>query len=208
MRIITPFSKEIKFDRKIFEICSISLEHEFNYGDDISGNFLISGEYITHEVSVNKETFNYKLPFNLELTDNIDKSSLNFEITDFSYELINNDTLKVDIEFLVNANEIEVEEERVIEPIDIDELFSESEEIKEELEDISEERLDEDATNIIVDSEKVDEYTTYNIHIVKETDTIESIIETYKTDIDTIKNYNQFDNLNIGDKIIIPCLDE
>ncbi len=232
MQSIVPYTKEIQFKSRIFEICSISLEHEINPGDtEITGNFIISGEYKSHEVSVNKEEFNYKLPFHLEVTDTIDKNSIQFEITDFNYQVVNEDTLKVDIEFQVSATTIEpvrIEEREAISEIkkevieDIDDLFHEEEivsapieerievEEKEETPETIEERLEEEQAEVVLDSaiEKEDEYMTYHIHIVSETDTLESLIATYETDIDTLKEYNQMDSLNIGDKIIIPSKDE
>ena len=228
MQSVVPYTKEIKFNSKISEICSISLEHELNTkAQEISGNFIISGEYKSHEVSVNKEPFSYKLPFQLEMTDTIDQNSLEFEITDFSYEVASDDTLKVDIEFMVKADTIvkeeSIEEEANREVIeDIDDLFNEvnvepidSENIKnftefENFDEETEERDEAENTEIILDSasEKEDEFITYHIHIVKEEDTLESIVATYGSDIDTIKNYNQMDVLNIGDKIIIPSIDE
>ena len=229
MQSIVPYTKEIQFKSKIFEICSISLEHEINSSDtEITGNFIISGDYKSHEVSVNKEAFNYKLPFHLEVTDTIDKNSLQFEITDFNYQVISEDTLKVDIEFQVSATTIEpvkIEEREEIPEIkkevieDIDELFHKEEienaspEERPEIEEIkenTEERLEEEQAEVVLDSatEKEDEYMTYHIHIVSETDTLESLVATYETDIDTLKEYNQIDVLNIGDKIIIPSKDE
>lgn len=232
MQSIVPYTKEIQFKSRIFEICSISLEHEINPSDtEITGNFIISGEYKSHEVSVNKEEFNYKLPFHLEVTDTIDKNSIQFEITDFNYQVVNEDTLKVDIEFQVSATTIEpvrIEEREAISEIkkevieDIDDLFHEEEivsapieerievEEKEEAPETIEERLEEEQAEVVLDSaiEKEDEYMTYHIHIVSETDTLESLIATYETDIDTLKEYNQMDSLNIGDKIIIPSKDE
>lgn len=232
MQSIVPYTKEIQFKSRIFEICSISLEHEINPSDtEITGNFIISGEYKSHEVSVNKEEFNYKLPFHLEVTDTIDKNSIQFEITDFNYQVVNEDTLKVDIEFQVSATTIEpvrIEEREAISEIkkevieDIDDLFHEEEivsapieerievEEKEETPETIEERLEEEQAEVVLDSaiEKEDEYMTYHIHIVSETDTLESLIATYETDIDTLKEYNQMESLNIGDKIIIPSKDE
>ena len=81
MKTKVPFTKDILFKSKIAEITSISLEHELSLEKgDISGVFIISGDYKTHEVCVNKEEFEYKLPFNVEVTENIDLDTLNFEI--------------------------------------------------------------------------------------------------------------------------------
>ena len=206
LKSIVPYTKEIEFKTKIAEICSISLEHELNITEsEIEGNFIVSGEYKSHEVSVNKEPFHYKLPFTLEVTENIEDSSIDFEITDFTYEIVGDATLKVNIEFCVTADEKEevLEEKR-------EEL---REQVQEEIEEMfleEEERLDATSEDIILNSmqEKESEFATYHIHIVSNTDTIESICALYDTDVNTLKQYNSIENINIGEKIVIPSLDE
>ena len=50
----------------------MSLEHEFNVNEGVVlGNFYITGEYRSHEVSVNKEPFKFTLPFTVELNERI-----------------------------------------------------------------------------------------------------------------------------------------
>ena len=59
-----PFTKDIDFEKKVSEITSISLEHETKVEEDtLKGNFIVSGDFKSHEVSVNKEPFSYILPF-------------------------------------------------------------------------------------------------------------------------------------------------
>ncbi len=222
MKSIVPYTKEITFNTKIAEICSISLEHELNITEkEVEGNFIVSGEYKSHEVSVNKENFQYKLPFALEVTEDIIKDSIDFEITDFTYEVVDDSTLRVNIEFCVTAEEIEKEEqvEEVLEEVspereetreavieEINQLFPDTE----AEEEVEEERLEEDSENIILSSmeEKESEFATYHIHIVNNSDTLESICEMYNTDSNTLKEYNNVESITVGDKLIIPCLDE
>lgn len=123
MFIKIPFESEIKFKTNISEITKMSLEHEFNINDEIVlGNFYISGEYKTHEVSVNTEPFNYTLPFSVTYREDLIRESLEFNIEDFSYEIINNNTLKVNIEYSLKG---EVKEEELFERVDELELESE-----------------------------------------------------------------------------------
>ncbi len=229
MKSIVPYTKEIEFKTKIAEICSISLEHELNIlENEIEGNFIVSGEYKSHEVSVNKEPFHYKLPFTLEVTEDILKESIDFEITDFTYEVMANSTLKVNIEFCVTADEMEKIEEAEVEEVlereieekeeiresvmeEIKDLFPEAEEeIVEEKDEKLEERLDEESETIILSAmqEKEAEFATYHIHIVNGSDSIESICTLYNTDTNTLKEYNNVESINVGDKLIIPCFDE
>ena len=109
MNCVIPYTKEIVFKTKIAEISSISLEHEMNINDtELLGNFIVSGDYKSHELSVNKEEFSYTLPFSIEITENIDLDTIDFSITDFSYEIKGDNTLKVFIEFSVLASEKEI----------------------------------------------------------------------------------------------------
>ena len=108
MRMIVPYEKEITFNTKIAQISSISLEYEANVlGSDLSGDFIVSGEYKIHEVSVNKEPFKYRLPFNISLDDDLIRDSLKYDIYNFTYEVKDEDTLKVNIEFLLEGEVVE-----------------------------------------------------------------------------------------------------
>ena len=100
MRESIPYEKEIVFNTKIAEITSISLEYEANVLDeDIEGDFIVSGDYKIHELSVNKEPFKYIIPFSVSLTDDIIRDSIKYDINNFTYEIVDDDTLKVNIEF-------------------------------------------------------------------------------------------------------------
>lgn len=231
MNCVIPYTKEILFKNKIAEISSISLEHEMSVNEtELLGNFIVSGEYKSHELSVNKEEFSYTLPFSIDVTENIDLDTIDFSITDFSYEVINENTLKVFIEFSVVASEKEVEEteseqifqdvstalenkielpEAIIEDFNNRDLVLEdkydNEKDDESMID-AEERLNEADATTIMDSinNSDDEYALYHIHIVKEAETIESISSIYNSNIDLISEYNDLSNISVGDKLIIP----
>ena len=51
-------------------------------------------------------------------------------------------------------------------------------------------------------------YVTYHIHVVGENDTIDSIINNYKISKEILSEYNDLSSLNIGDKILIPELQD
>ena len=58
MEKIINYEKDIEFNTRIGEISSISLEDFFDIDDGkLCGNFVLSGEYKTNELSVNKEQF-------------------------------------------------------------------------------------------------------------------------------------------------------
>ena len=47
-------------------------------------------------------------------------------------------------------------------------------------------------------------YVTYNVFIVREGDTLESILEKYNIDLEELKKYNDLSEIKLGDKLIIP----
>ncbi len=160
MKSIIPYKKEISFGSKIAEITSMSLEHEIEINrEEVHGNFIISGDYKSHEVSVNREPFLYKLPFSIELTDHIDLDSLEFEITDFSYDILNDDTVEVSIEFSISASEkedvSEVEISEVVEDKKEDEIVVENDEDLTRLIETPEEEFE--LTQVLVSSNEVKE---------------------------------------------------
>ena len=235
MNLIIPFTKDIKFNSNISEIVSISLEHDYTVNDgEILGNFIVSGDYKSHEVSVNKEHFEYVLPFSVELTTRIDRDSVDFSIEDFTYEIKNNDTLEVRIEYSVNALEEkeevkeEIEEEPLFERVEedvtledmldkINEDIRDDEEAEEtdkedtmETEIIEQRDVTENNKKTIIDSinDADDAFVTYHIHIMKETDTIDSVCTKYNTTSNILSEYNDLSTVAIGDKLIIPDINE
>lgn len=57
-------------------------------------------------------------------------------------------------------------------------------------------------------SDDDDTYATYKVYIVREKDTLESIIEKYKISKEELENYNDLSDISINDKIVIPCINE
>lgn len=218
MKSIIPFSKEIIFDSKIAEITSISLEHEIHLNDsNLEGDFLISGDYKSHEISVNKEPFSYRLPFSVELSDDVDTNTVEFDITDFTYEIPKDNVLKVQIEFSVTASEKQVEEKEEEEDIRMDESIFESPEevmetpldmpaLQEEIKNDPAPRMDQESETTILETihGADDAFATYHVHIVREGDSVETICTLYNSNIDLLASYNDMNAMNIGDKIIVP----
>lgn len=228
MNLTIPFTKDIKFSSNISEILSISLEHEYTVNElGVLGNFIVSGEYKTHEVSVNKENFEKVLPFSVDLTTKIDTDSLDFAIEDFTYELIDKNTLKVNIEYSIKANPLKEEVfesvedanetlEDMLDNIDLEEKEERNDEVieekMEEKEDIEEQRdtVSEEEKETVISStlEKEESFITYNIHIMQSNDTIDSICAKYNTNTSILEEYNDISKVSVGDKIIIPEINE
>lgn len=236
MKQIIPFKKELLFKTKVSEITSISLEHTLSLKSDdlISGFFHITGDYKMTEGSINREKFNFKLPFDIALDSRYDLDSIIIDIDNFYYEIINNESLKVNIDVYVEGEKIkeEVLEKTLTKEKTIEVLLTEKEEEKEEERNNSNEIKDlfkeeyqpsievSKPDAIILENEKeitnnvefnlfdnidsTDTYVTYYVYIVKEEDTLDKIISKYNTTKESIANYNDLDNIKTGTKLIIP----
>ena len=191
MKKIIPFKKEIPFNN-IHEILSISLEHNLkkNTNNFITGEFVISGDYRMTDISVNTENFEFKLPFDIELDEKYIIDNAVIDIDDFYYEILNSNTLVINIDVLLDKIE---EKEEVIE---IMPKIEKVEPIKVEVE-VPEVKKEE---KIIDDKD----FATYKIYIIKEGDGVENILKNYNVSRELLKEYNDLNDLKIGDKIIIP----
>ena len=239
MKSVIPFSKELEFTTKLSEITSISLEREFEVQEDsILGNLFVTGDYKSHEVSANVIPFSFKIPFSIEIPENLDSNSITLEISDFAYDILEDNKIKVNIELELDGTVIEIEEEQEENEettVDTDELIRYIEE-KEENEEIKETEEKEETTVDIPTEEKEtiedvepqeesrernqeedlilenisneEEFTTYHIHMVKEGESIETICTMYNSNVNLLSDYNDLNNVVMGEKIIIPVSDE
>ena len=228
MKSVIPFTKNLEFSTKISEITSISLEREFTLeNEEIKGFLYVTGEYKSHDISANVLPFSYKIPFTIEVPENIKKEDLTLEITDFAYDIQSEKEITVNVELeLCYSLEEKEEEEKEVPSVNSDEMIAmmeerkeeelpkiepavqKEEEIKEEPKQSIEEERNESEDVIMNTVIEDEEYTTYHIHIVKEGETVESICALYHADLNLIKMYNDTDNLVMGSKIIIPVDDE
>lgn len=105
MKQIIPFKKDLPFKTKVSDITSISLERKIEIldGGIVTGTFYITGDYKMNEGSINREEFSFDLPFDITLDPRYDISSVKADIEDFYYDVINEDTLKVNIDLYIEA---------------------------------------------------------------------------------------------------------
>ncbi len=230
MKNVIPFSKELDFSTKISEITSISLEREFEVkNSEIEGNLFVSGEYKSHEVSANVIPFSYKIPFTIEIPENLKKESIVLEISDFAYDIMEEKQIKVNIELELNGELEEIKENiEEVEPVpsvDSEEIIRMMEEEK-EMQEVEENQIEEKKEKelpteeaVTVDREESEdvilntvtneeEYQTYHIHIVKEGENIETICTMYNSNMSLLADYNDLSNVIAGEKIIVPSNDE
>jgi len=213
MKKIIPFKKEIPFKTKVSEITSISLEHTLNLKEEslISGEFYISGDYKMTEGSINKENFDYTLPFDIALDSRYDVNNNIIDIDDFYYEIINSEALKVNIDVFVDGAILKEEE------------FDDLREIKQEpLEELNQNIINLDSyeeETITLDSQEdkmnlnflenlndTETYASYRVYIVKEEDNLDKILTKYGISSELLSEYNDLSDIKIGDKLIIPTI--
>lgn len=229
MNEVYTLDRDFLFKSKIFEITSISVEQNFKVdGSSIYGDFIVSGSYRLHEISINKEDFSFKVPFKHDLPSNINLDTVKLDISDFSYNFNNLDELSVHIEYIVTAEEgvkvFESEEklddflnEQKKQDVDIVDLRSEPVDLpneiimpiakdeKETSTTSTENKQDKIDENMIINSiNDKDEYVLYHVHTVGISDSIESITKKYNISVNTLKEYNAFDTLELNMKLIIP----
>lgn len=228
MKKTISFEKKIEFPSMIGEITSISLDHNLKFIDpsNITGNLILSGTYKLTEASRIEDDFYYELPTEIILTEELDLETSKIEIDDFFYEIENdyNVICYVDVriegvevvdcsteEKLPSLNEIELSPQRI-------ELDEERECDGELTNDITEKKEEDYTMN--TESENVVEtlfeningseetYSTYSVYILREEETITSLMTKYKTTKEELENYNDLSNLSVGSKIIIPLHEE
>lgn len=215
MNISIPFKKTIPFKGNIAEICSISLEHDVSINDcELLGDFIVSGEYKNLDVNVDTNPFEHVIPFSIKLDDDILIDTLNYEIEDFTYEIENNDSLCVNIVLHVTAEKKAKEEkEEIFEKTESDINEDRLELIDERVINVEDKNVDEQETDIdnnisILNNNIKEDYITYHIHFAKVNETIDSICSEYKIDKEKLMELNDITSVQVGDKIIIPDLDE
>ena len=204
MKKIIPFSKDILFNTNIYEINSISLEHNLNLKteNELTGEFIISGDYKESDNSIKEEPFIFNLPFDINLDNKYEVDNVKLDIDNFEYELINNDTLKINIIISLDGVEVMDKKENIIEVIDKVEEPVVEEETKKVFNDTSSSK---EVTSIFDNfDDGNDTYVTYNVHIYREKDDINEIIKKYNTSKEELDEYNDLSNISLGSKIIIP----
>ena len=199
MKKIVPYKKELEFKTEVAEIASISLEHTLQkVGDNyISGNFMLNGEYKIVDISVNTEKFDFELPFEISIDKKYDTSNLTIDIDDFYYELKGN-KMAVNIDVLLDNLDEKEEVRTVIEP----EI---KKEVKvEEKKEVPLETKDEVRDNFLNNLNVTEAYRTYKVYIIREGDTLNSILERFQVTKEDLEAYNDISNITVGLKIIIP----
>lgn len=250
MKKTISLKKNLEFPSMIGEITAISLDHNLKFQDEsnIAGEFKVTGNYKLTEASRLEEKFDYTIPVEIALTEKLDLSTTKISISDFYYEIENDDTMVCNIELKIEGVEIiEIKEEQPsIESIkkeeitnkEDDKMFNlketrecdanintEEKEIPEMPNQSSEEEPNNKTQEPSLETSQVSEkeepaknvgslfssldnseetFSTYSVYILRQEETIQSLIEKYHVTKEELENYNDLSNLTIGSKIIIP----
>lgn len=212
MKKIVSFDKELEFNSIIGDINSISLDHTLKFTDssNINGEFLIKGSYKLSEASRLEDNFEFKVPVEVILNEVLDLDSVSIEINDFNYHVDNNDTLVCHIEIKIEGIEKIDEEKEILEEEnrecddDMDEIVEDD--IKAVETDSEDESNMESIFSTLNDSD--DNFVAYSVYIMRENDSLGSILDKYNITKEELENYNDLDNIGIGSKIVIPYSDE
>lgn len=97
------------------------------------------------------------------------------------------DKIKLDEEKKVSLEETEESEKRNDEKIDVS-------------------NITDNITSSFLSSEE--KYSTYKVHIIRENETIDTIMEKYNVSKEELEKYNSLDNVMMGSKIIVPLANE
>lgn len=203
--------KKIDFSKSIGDVTAISLEHDLKFidGENIDGNLIVSGKYKTTLVAEQEEVFNYKIPIEITLTDFLDINTANINITDFVYDIVDDKSLLCKIELIIEGSVVEENREcdgDIIEEKEIpkiDDNKKDEEILDADIEDKEEKVEEKELFNI--DNSK-ETFGTFIVYIVRQNESINSIISKYNTSLEEIEKYNDIKDLSIGSKLIIPLL--
>ena len=274
MKKVVPFTKTISFRTMIAEITDIEVNHTLalNENHEVVGDILVDGKYKMTDASQIEEEFHYKLPFTIDIDERYNLDNLEIIISDFYFEIINEEDLKINVEIEMDGIEenklpkleekrnsleevsevldteedfVRNKEDDILIPVEIEEkkeklevpqnnpLHKLAEEIKKDIltEDIplvevtkqeAKKEIKKETTSVkqekdnntsstnmssifssLASSEET--FSTYYVYMVRETDTIESIIDKYQTTKEELQKYNDLTNVKVGSKLIIPC---
>ena len=220
MKKKVTFEKSIEFPTMIGEVSEISLDQKLKFIDEsnVEGDLLLIGKYKMTEASRLEEDFSYKIPCEIALSEKLDLNTTNIEIADFYYEIENDNTLICHVELMIEGMEILEEEyaalERECDGDKIEEkeveipMIDEEENVKEETESV------ENNKNGTINSlfsnlnDENDRYGTFIVYMVRQGETINSILEKYPTTIEELEKYNDLKEINLGTKLIIPLIND
>ncbi len=200
-----------------YKMADTSLDTEkfsFNLPFDIN----IDDRYILDNMTVDIEDFYYEivnnnvLSVNIEvLIDKIEEKPKVIEAEEVienrneNIEEVENKTENIE---KITESRNEVIEDIVETRIDNDELKPNPNIVKKEVIEDKEPKIEKTINNIFDNLTEFETYTTYQVYIIRENDTIETVLNKYNITRETLNLYNDLTELKLGDKLIIPQVND
>lgn len=203
-----------------YKITDISINREpFSY--NLPFDITLDTKYNAQKAKIDIDDFYYEITNDQILNVNIDVLIDGIEVVnefkiEKEVEEVRNSTTDVediveeldDLQFIEEHEEVRGDEnmEEEVDDREVIDLFKEIETPPIDIAIEDNTGADEKLKSLF-DSfdDKNETFTTYHVHIVRESDTIESITTKYKTTKEEIAAYNKIDELKLGDKIVIPA---
>lgn len=189
------------------------IEEEFSY--KLPTDIIITECLDLDTTKIEISDFYYEIENDYTLICYIEVKIEGIEIVDIDEkEESTPEQVKEETEKLEETTEaILLSEPRKINKLDLEEVrecdgegIEEKEIIEEtEKEEIMETKITTNVSSLFENiNESEETYATYSVYILREEETINTLIEKYKTTKEELENYNDLSNLSIGSKIIIP----
>ena len=209
-----------------------TIEEPFSYKIPIEIN--IDSKYETSDITIDIDDFTYEIideeklslkidllidnliekkeEEKIEVFDSFDNILKDEELNEVTY---NRDDSNTEDLFLETSDKTDLSiNEDILKKVDeITNNAANNKKIEEEIEEENkEEKLEIDTNNLEGGVESIfsafsntdETFATYCVYIVRENDTIDSIISKYNTTKEQLEEYNDLNNITIGSKIIIP----
>lgn len=206
----------------------------FSDDSDISGELVVSGKYKLTAASRLEDDFLFSLPVEIALSEKLEEDTRSVSIDDFRYEVEDGDKLSCHIDLVIEGVEkIDIPDEDDLsdnilevhnsnrEAVKINSDLLHREKSKDDFQQDQKDFDSMDDSNELLEVETVQEdhsvgslfssfkdsdesFATYSVYIVRDNDTLESIMNKYKVRREELEDYNDLDHLITGTKIIIP----
>ena len=180
---------------------------------EIPFNITIDDSYKKDTVLVDIDNFYYKIVNNDTLEVNIDiyldgekeiEKDIKFEdlVEEINKEEKERKNIEdKDIEFSTPERKEEIMDNKILDSNELESVQNINQDIN--INDNTQKEF-----NIFSNVDDSETYASYYIYIVKEEDTIDKILDSYKITKEELMPYNELENIKPGDKIIIPSKNE